>query len=61
MRTGYFCSLFLLIMREFVNQKVLFPAFSTSSFDLVTLGRNFSFGMLLTGAPFYGSLIAFSK
>ena len=62
MRTGYFCSLFLFIMREFVNQKVLFPAFSTSSFDLVTLlGRNFSFGMLLTGAPFYGSLIAFSK
>ena len=41
-------------MREFVNQKVLFPAFSTSSFDLVTLlGRNFSFGMLLTG----GSLL----
>ena len=62
MRTGYFCSLFLLIMMEFVNQKVLFPAFSTSSFDLVTLlGRNFSFGMLLTGAPFYGLLIAFSK
>ncbi|CAL1129124.1 unnamed protein product [Cladocopium goreaui] len=46
--------LFLLLV--FVDQR------AGNFFDLVTLlGRNFSFGMLLTGAPFYGSLIAFSK
>ena len=36
-----------------MNQKVLFPAFSTSSFDLVTLlGRNFSFWHVAYGGSF---------